>query len=118
MTMMAYYVGPLRRGARQNLDRYYDRAFDVFDSYYEVSEGWMPDSWVDRLGESKQMDWGSWLYVCDRKLFEELMGDYSNEVAPITPAKEGELLATRHKRVSWSKIPRRKWYGILQAELY
>jgi len=34
MTMRAYYVGPLKHGARMNLDKYYDRPFDVFKSYY------------------------------------------------------------------------------------
>jgi len=118
MTMRAYYVGPLKHGARMNLDKYYDRPFDVFKSYYEVSEGWMPDGWWEKLGKGKQMDWGSDLYVCDRKLLEELMKDITHDITPITPAKKGETLATRHRQVPVSKIPKQTWYGILQAELY
>ncbi len=117
MTMRASCIGPLKHGARQKLDRYYNRPFDVFRSYYEFSEDWIPDSWREKLGKSTQMDWGSWLYVCDRKTLEELMGDMTRYVIPIIPAKKGEDEAKRLKPIHVSEIPIQQWYGLLEMEI-
>lgn len=118
MTMRVSYIGVFRRGARTNLDKYYDRPFDIFDSYYEMFEGGLPSSWVEKLGRWTQMDWGSYLYVCDKKQMKEIVGSKVRYVKPVIPAKKGETMAKILPSVPLDRIPVRQWYGVMEVEVY
>ncbi|MCR4621966.1 MAG: hypothetical protein K5663_07780 [Clostridiales bacterium] len=110
--MYGMYVGIFNDGAKDNLDDYYDRPFDLFKKYYEMPSLYRtPGEWLPLLGESKQMDWGSYLYVCSRETVQQLFKLKKTGVAPVF---EDRIGSTR----SSSTLPKAEWYGIMEVECY
>lgn len=115
--MRAVFAGVLKPDVRENPDAYYDRAFDVFESYYDTSYYWLPGDWQEKHGPGKEMDWGSWLYITDRKGLDELL-DLEENVIPTIPAKGDEKCAKRLRPIKAKDIPAAEWYGVLEVECY
>ena len=115
--MFATYIGVLLQGVKGHLDEYYDKPFDVFESYYEMSGVYRaPSEWGETLGKSTQMDWGSWLYICDLKTVQETIAPNVRFLIPITPAGPGEKRAKIGKSIPFSMLPEGIWYGVLEVE--
>ena len=57
--MRAVFAGVLKPGVRDNPDEYYNKPFDVFESYYDTGFYSLSGDWPKKHGPSKQMDWGS-----------------------------------------------------------
>ena len=101
------------------LGEYYDRPFEVFESYYDTGMYRMPSEWEEKLGPSKQMDWGSWLYVCDRKTLMEFADERIRKIVHVIPAgQSGQETATREAPTDLNGLPDGELYGILEVELY
>ncbi len=116
--MMAVFAGILKPDVRENPGAYYDRPFDVFTDYYDIGVYRVPGEWYEKYGPSRrQMDWGSWLYICDRKALDELVSPDST-VAQLIPAKGEEKLAKRLPSIKAGEIPETEWYGVLEVECY
>ena len=110
--MYAMYVGIFNDGAKDNLDDHYDRPFDLFKKYYEMPSLYRtPGEWLPLLGESKQMDWGSYLYVCSRETVQKLFKIKKTGIAPVF---EDRIGSTR----SSTTLPKAEWYGIMEVESY
>ena len=115
--MWAVYAGPLKQGVREKLGDYYDKPFDVFVSYYETGIYRLPSEWEKKHGPNKQMDWGSWLYICDRAGLWELKNP-DGRVVPILPAEEDGEIITWLPPILAKEIPKDEWYGVLEVECY
>ena len=101
------------------LGEYYNRPFEVFESYYDTGMYRMPSEWEEKLGPSKQMDWGSWLYVCDRKTLMEFADERIREIVHVIPAEQcGQKTAMREAPMDLAGLPDGELYGILEVELY
>ena len=115
--MWAVFAGPLKPDVLENLEAYYDKPFDVFVTYYDTGIYRLPESWTKKYGMGKQMDWGSWLYVCERSRLWELMNP-DKLVAQLIPAEEGEETAKMMPPTEARELPDGEWYGILEVECY
>ena len=115
--MWAVFAGPLKPDVPENLSAYYNSAFDVFESYYDIDEYRLPENWGKKHGPGKQMDWGSCLYVCRRDSLWELIGPAS-KVHPVIPAGEDEELAKILPAIKAGGMPEAEWYGVLEVECY
>lgn len=115
--MRAVYTGALKPDVPDNLDRYYDRPFDVFVSYYDTGIYRLPYEWSESHGPGRQMDWGSWLYIVDRNELSKLLYPDSR-VIPIIPAESEEEYAERLPAIEMKDITKGELYGVLEAELY
>ena len=117
--MYAMYIGALIDGVKDHLDDYYDRPFDVFKKYYELPSLYRtPDEWRPMLGESTQMDWGSWLYVCSSDTVKQLFKVRKSGIAPVyLDTGNGQYLGTGATRSS-STLPKADWYGVMEVECY
>ena len=107
--MWAVFAGLLKPDVRENPDKYYNRPFDVFESYYDINIYRLTAEWAKKYGPDKQMDWGSWLYICDRQGLEELVGS-KDRTAQILPEDEMHEYA--------KNIPEGAVYGVLEVECY
>ncbi len=117
--MYAAYIGVLRQSVKEQLNEYYDRPFDIFESYFEMTGIYhIPSDWKQILGNNVKMDWGSWLYVCDRQTINHIIVKDVNGLVPITPANQDETLAKRGKAIPFSQLPVAEQYGILEVELW
>ena len=117
--MYSLIIGIMKPGTKDKLDSYYDRPFDLFEEYYELSELYRtPAEWYPILGERKQMDWGAWLSVCNYEQVRELFRLKPSCIAKIIPATGNEEFAKIGKRESSSLLPQAEWYGIMEVEEY
>ena len=66
------------------------------------------------------MDWGSRLYVCDRKTLKQFAKDHGMQrIAHLIPAeKSGKDIAARETPSDFGELPETQRYGILDVELY
>ncbi len=115
--MWAVYAGPLKSGIREKLNEFYDRPFDVFVSYYDTGIYRLPHEWEKEHGPYKQMDWGSWLYICDKAGLGELLNP-GDQVTQVIPADGQEKYAKRLPAIEAGEIPEDEWYGVLEVECY
>ena len=117
--MMAVYVGPLKEDVKDHLDRYYDKPFGVFERYYELQGAYfIPPEISEHLIGCTQMDWGSWLSICDRDTFRRIFTD-AYTVIPIIPLNMkngGRKPPVRGSKIHGSSDA--EWYGVLSAELW
>ena len=117
--MFSMIIGIMKPGAKDELDSYYDRPFDLFEEYYELSDLYRtPTEWYPILGETKQMDWGTWLSVCNYAQVQELLRLKPSCIAKITPATGDEELAKIGKQEPSSALPKAEWYGVMEVEDY
>ena len=115
--MWATYIGIFKPGARENPDAYYDRPFDMFEAYYDINVYRLPASWSEVLGKSKQMDWGSWLYVCSKETMRQLMYGSVRNIVHVIPGDDTKE-PVREPPIDLTMLPDREWYGILEVEIY
>lgn len=115
--MMAVFAGVLKPDVRENLESYYNRPFDVFTGYHDIGVYRVPGEWARKYGPSRQMDWGSWLYICDRKALDELASSDST-MEQLTPAEKEEGLSKRLPSNKTEQITETEWYGVLEVECY
>ncbi len=116
--MYAMYIGILFDGAKDDPADYYDRLFDAFKKYYELTSLYRtPDEWYPLLGEPRQMDWGSWLYICSYDTVQKLFKAKKSGIAPVFPGTKDVCTRTGATR-SWSTLPRADWYGVMEVEMY
>ncbi len=110
--MYVMNIGILKDGAKDHLEKYFDDPFEIFEKYYELTSLYrIPDEWIPLLGESTQMDWGSWLYVCSYDTVQQLLKRKRSSIARIYPDRIG----TRRPSTS---LPKADWYGIMEVECY
>ena len=115
--MWAVYAGILKPDVKDHLDEYYDRPFDVFVSYYDTGIYRLPEEWAKAHGPSKQMDWGSWLYVCSKYGLWDLL-EPEKKVVQVLPANEEREEPVRLPAMEARELPDEEWYGILEVECY
>lgn len=110
--MYVMYIGILKESAKDHLEKCYDDPFEIFEKRYELTSFYRtPDVWRPLLGKSTQMDWGSWLYVCNYETVQQLFKIKRSSIARIYPDRIGT------KRPSTS-LPKADWYGIMEVECY
>lgn len=115
--MWAVYAGMLKTGVRENLDEYYDRPFDMFESYYDTGIYRLPSGWEEKYGPGKQMDWGSWIHFCDENGLWELMNP-DQRIVQVLPAGEEREEPVRLPPIKVQDLPEDEWYGVLEVECY
>ena len=115
--MWTVYAGVLKPGVKDHLDEYYDRPFDMFVSYYDTNIYRLPWEWAGKYGPGKQMDWGSWIHICDRNGLWELMNP-EKPVVQVLPAFGERKKVERLPPVKARDIPEQELYGVLEVELY
>ena len=112
-------MGIMKPDALNNLDAYWDKPFDVFDESYELDGIYhLPAEWIDRLGSSKQMDWGSWLYVCSYEKLRELFEVKPTVILQQVEVKKRVKTYTEIVEVDFLSLPKDRMYGILNVEDY
>ena len=115
--MWAVYAGILKPGVRDHLDEYYDRPFEMFESYYDTGIYRLPSAWSKKYGPDKQMDWGSWIHFCDENGLWELMNP-GKPVVQVLPANGERERPERLPPIEAREIPEDEWYGVLEVECY
>ena len=95
---------------------------DLSKKQYNLTELWrIPQSWHGRIRFLEQMDYGSWLYSCDRDTLLDLFKESGIDQVPVEKYKEneetGEYIRSV-RRIPVSGIPVRKKYGIFEMEIY
>ncbi len=117
--MWATYIRILKPGVIDHLGDYYGRPYDVFESYYEMNLPRISGDWQEMIGSNRQMDWGSWLYVCDRETLHELTDGRIDSVVPIIPAEKNDgVSARREAPIALADLTDQDQYGILEVELW
>ena len=115
--MWAVFAGILKPGVKDNLDEYYDRPFDMFESYYDTGIYRLPWEWAKKYGPGKQMDWGSWIHICDQEGLCELENPVK-AIVQVLPDNEEREEPVRLPPIKAQEKPEDKWYGVLEAECY
>ena len=116
--MQAVYVGPLKEEAKKNLKNFLGDPFGVFKEYYEIDSYHVPGEWREYLGDDTKMDWGSWLYICDRETFRKMCGITNLHLSAVNPDSRAESRVTRMPIGDFAQSLDSDWYGVLEAELW
>ncbi len=113
-------LGIMKQDALDNLGAYWDRPFDVFEDNgrYELDFYTLPAEWMDRLGESKAMDWGSFLYVCDYEKLKELFEVKPSKILQFVEYKKRVHTYTKVIEIDLSSLPADRMYGIYDIKDY
>ena len=126
MTMWDTSLVTFKKGALRNIKKY--SGIDTFDdgfieNRYGLEKIWrIPRYWTERLTYLGQMDYGSWLYSCDRATLLEFFNDIGIDHITVFEGfkedeKTGEYVRC-FRKIPILEFPVRKRYGILEMEIY
>jgi hypothetical protein len=129
MTMWNTSLVIFKKGALKNIGRYSGyKSGECFNSgfiekEFNLEKIWrIPRGWYDRIEFLDQMDYGSWLYSCDRKTLLSLFDESGIDHVPLVEGYEIDESTGKCTRVvrqiPVSEIPVRKKYGLLEMEIY
>lgn len=129
MTMWNTSLVIFKKGTLRNIKKYSGldtgKCFDsgFIEKQYDLTELWrIPRSWYDRLEHHGQMDYGSWLYSCDREALLDLLEESGIDHVPFVDGYKKDEETGEYtrivKQIPISEIPIRKKYGIFEMELY
>ena len=129
MTMWDTSLVTFKKGAFKNIKKYSGietgKCFDsgFIERQYGLESIWrVPRYWTGRLEYLGQMDYGSWLYSCDRATLLELFKDTGVDHVTVFEGykkdeESGEFIRSV-RRIPVSELPFRKRYGIFEMEIY
>ena len=128
MTMWNTSLVVFKKGTLKNIKKYSGfesgKCFDsgFIEEEYNLEELWrIPQSWYGRIKFLEQMDYGSWLYSCDRKTLLDLLKESGIDQVPSAEYKKdeetGEYIRSV-RQIPVSEIPVRRKYGIFEIEVY
>ncbi len=129
MTMWDTSLVTFKKGALRNITKYSGvdkgKCFDdgFIEKQYGLESIWrIPRDWTGRLEFLEQMDYGSWLYSCDRATLLEFFKDTGIDHVTFFEGykkdeKTGEYIRSV-RRIPVSELPVRKHYGIFEMEIY
>ena len=117
MTMFDTSIIIFEDGALDDIEKFsgpsknecYDPGF--IKKSYGTNFGRIPESWYGYLGKGHKMDWGSYLYVCNRDLLERLLELENTFIWD-------RVFGQPSKKIDFSEIPKCPKYGILEVEEY
>ena len=112
------YIGTLEPGAKDRIAEYYDQPFEIFDQYFELWIDQYPENWEKRLIRVGQMDWGSWLNICNREAIQELMAKGKGTIQRIVSVWDEREEPGRKPTTDLQNLPDSDWYGILNIEIW
>ena len=69
-----------------------------------------------RLTYIGQMDWGSWLKICNRETMKELLAESTGKIRKIIPILEAMKESGPRPAEDLKNLPDGDWYGIPDAE--
>ena len=128
MTMWNTSLVVFKKGALKNIKKYSGletgKCFDsgFIKEEYNLEDLWrIPQNWYGRIKFLEQMDYGSWLYSCERETLLELLKESGIDHVPVREYKKdeetGECIGLV-KKIPVSEIPVKREYGIFEMEVY
>ena len=110
------YIGVLRPGAEEHLDRYLDRPIEAFSCCYEMRTlGHIPDHWMEALGPPVSPC--AWLefYFCSGETARRLLSPDVERLYPVLPAGPDGTDLSEWAPIAPAALPDCERYAIMRA---